>query len=109
MKTGSAHAATEEHIAIAVHAPRLPVDARIPHPRRIAGDDVEAAGCDHVREMHVERKEVENTLLDALECRARVRDARLELVTSKLIDASAIAEEILRWCARRCELVLIGF
>src|SRR5213596_3308529 len=107
MKRRATRSSSKQRISIADHAPRLRIDARVAHPRRIADDDVESARGDHRREVNIEGKEIELVMLDALENLPALRDSRLQLAASQLIDGAIAAEEILRRHHHAAELLFV--
>ena len=106
MKCGAVAGGAKQHVAIGDHPLRSRVNARVAHPRRIAGHDVESAARHHRREVNVVRKESELAFFDGIERRAILGDPLLQLDAALEIGIERAAEEI---ALRRHELDELRF
>src|SRR5262249_5028539 len=91
--------------AIGVHPLRTTVDTLIAHPRRIAGDDIEAAARHHRGEMDVVREEVELAFLGARQKTPRLDDAGVQLAAPRDVERPHASEKVL---LRRGELLQLA-
>src|SRR4029077_17531672 len=84
MKGGPSAAtrAAKKRIAFGAHPFRSLIDATVANPRRIADHDIEATVGHDVREVDVEGKEIELTVLDTFESAPVIRDATMQLATT---------------------------
>jgi hypothetical protein len=95
----------EELVARGQHPLRARFDAAVAHPRRVPDHHVEAALGHHVREVDVEREEVEVALFRPLEQLLLLGDALLQLAAELRIDRCAAAEEVALWRAGVSQLL----
>ena len=92
--TVSATRAAEERITLSAHAFGSLIDAAVAHPRWIADHDIEPAVGHDMREVDVEGKEIELTVLDTLQRAPIVGDATIQLATMAQVRRAHVAEEV---------------